>query len=164
VLVIELTTADVDVVFFAIITVPDVVLLDARELLVVDAVSWLVEVEVVGVLTRVDELLVVEPVLALELTVASVVGVLKVSLVREVELAAVWLGPAKAPAITSLTEVPFGLMNSGRIRMRIVSAERSLRGFFVSVRSTSVPSFEGAWWTKSPQPRAAGTQAFLDFE
>ncbi len=89
VLVVELTTVDVDVVFFAIMTVPDVVLLAAVELLVVDAFSWLVEVDVVAVPTRVDELVAVEPVLAIELTVASVVGALEVSLVREVELAAV---------------------------------------------------------------------------
>lgn len=87
-LVVELRTVDVDVVFFAIMTIPDVVLLAAVELLVVDAVGWLVEV-VVGVLTRVDELVVVELVLAVELTVGSVVGVLEGSLVREVELAAV---------------------------------------------------------------------------
>ncbi len=79
----------VDVVFFAIMTVPDVVLLDELELLVVDAVSWLVEVDDVGVLTRVDELVVVEPVLAVELIVANVVGAPEVSLVREVELAVV---------------------------------------------------------------------------
>jgi hypothetical protein len=89
VLVVELATVDVDVVFFAIMTVPDVVLLVALELLVVDAVGWLVEVDVVGELTRVDELVVVEPGVAVELIVARVVRALEVSLVREVELAAV---------------------------------------------------------------------------
>lgn len=88
-LVVELTTAVADVVFFAKITVPDVVLLVTLELPVVDAVSWLVEVDVVGVPTRVDELVVGEPVLAVELGVASVVNEPEVSLMIEVELGAV---------------------------------------------------------------------------
>jgi hypothetical protein len=88
VLVVELAIVDVGVVFFVIMTVPDVVLLAALELLVVGAANWLVEVDVVDVLTRADELVAVEPVLMVELKVGGVVGALEVSL-GEVELGAV---------------------------------------------------------------------------
>ena len=88
VLVVELTTVDVEVVFFAIMIIPDVLLLVAVELLLVEVVSWLVEVDSVGVgvLTRLDELVLVEPELVVVLAVGSVVGAPEVSLV---ELAAV---------------------------------------------------------------------------
>lgn len=71
--VVELTTVDAEVVFFAMIIIPDVVLL----------------VDSVGVLTKLDELVLVEPEPAVELTIGSVVGALDVSLVRAVELVAV---------------------------------------------------------------------------